>query len=468
MRAGVNIMMDAGILTGTLRAVLAARGVDYADIYQESTTATSIQIEDSKVEKLTQGADLGAGLRVISGGRTSYAYTNELTKAAFGEMAAALKAAFGQAKAAAELDLTRKAPLVDYTIKIDPAGVPLEKKVEIMKAAERAARGFHKSIEQVSVIYRETAQKVQIASSEGFLAADERIQTVFIINVIARENGAVQTGYEPVGGFLGFELFDEVSAEEVALRAARKAVMMLKARRAPGGRMPVVISSEAGGTMIHEAVGHGLEADLSQQGLSVYCGKMGQKIASGIVSVLDDSTIPGKRGSFRFDDEGTPAQKTVLIKDGILMNFMYDRLSAMKAGAAPTGNGRRQSYRHRPIPRMTNTMIAPGNTPAAEVLKNTPKGLFVKKMGGGQVNTLTGDFVFDVQEGYLIENGQVGEPVRGATLAGNGPRVLMDIDMVGQDIGFSIGTCGKDGQGVPVSDAQPTIRVPELVVGGES
>ena len=447
---------------------MAARGVDYADIYQESTKTTSIQIEDSKVEKLIEGADQGAGLRVISGGKTSYAYTNELTKAAFGEMAGALKAAMKEQRAVAELDLTRKAPLVDYAIKIDPEGVPLEKKVKILKAAERAARGFHKSIEQVSVIYRESVQKVRIASSEGFLAEDERVQTVFLVNVIARQDGVVQTGYEPVGGFLGFELFDEVNAEEVALKAARKAVMMLGARRAPGGRMPVVISSQAGGTMIHEAVGHGLEADLSQQGLSVYAGKMGQKIAADIVSVLDDSTIPGKRGSFRFDDEGTPARKTVLIKDGILMNFMYDRLSAMKAGALSTGNGRRQSYRHKPIPRMTNTMIAPGLTPAEEVLKKTPKGLFVMKMGGGQVNTLTGDFVFDVQEGYLIEDGEAGEPVRGATLAGNGPRVLMEIDMVGQDLGFSIGTCGKDGQGVPVSDAQPTIRVPELVVGGES
>ncbi len=461
-------MTDTGLLSDTLKAVLAAGGVDYSDIYQESSAVTSIQMEDGKVEKLTQGTDRGAGLRVISGGRTSYAYTNELTKASFLEMAGAMRTALRQGETVTQLDLTRKNPLVDYNIRIDPAGVPLERKVSLLQAAERAARAYHKSIEQVSVIYRETLQKVSIASSEGFLAEDERIQTVFMVNVIARQDGVVQTGYEPAGGFLGFELFEQISPEEIALRAAGKAVMMLKARRAPGGRMPVVISSEAGGTMIHEAVGHGLEADLAQQGLSVYSGKMGQKIAADIISVIDDSTIPGKRGSFRFDDEGTTSQKTVLIKDGILMNFMYDRLSAMRAGAPSTGNGRRQSYRHRPIPRMTNTMIAPGNTPAGDVLKNTPNGLFVKRMGGGQVNTLTGDFVFDVQEGYLIENGEAGEPVRGATLAGNGPRVLMDIDMVGQDIGFSIGTCGKDGQGVPVSDAQPTIRVPELVIGGES
>ncbi len=461
-------MTDAGLMKETLKAVLSAKGIDYADLYVESSRSTSVQIEDSKVEKLLEGADSGAGLRLIRDGKTSYAYTNRLAREDFLQMAAELKAAAAQAGTGKDLDLTRRAPQAEYAVKIDPDLVPLEKKVGMLKEAERAARACHGSIKQVSITYRETSQKVQIASSEGFLAADDRIQTVFLVNVIARDGEVVQTGYEAVGGAMGFELFDQVTAVEVALKAAKKAVMMLKARRAPGGRMPVVISSQAGGTMIHEAVGHGLEADLSQQGLSIYSGKMGQKIAAGIINVVDDATLPGKRGSFRFDDEGTPAQKTVLIKDGVLTGFMYDRLSAMKAGASPTGNGRRQSYRHRPIPRMTNTMISPGKTPADEILKSTPRGLLVKKMGGGQVNTLTGDFVFDVQEGYLIEDGQAGPPVRGATLAGNGPRVLMDIDMVGSDLGFSIGTCGKDSQGVPVSDAQPTIRVPELVVGGAS
>ncbi len=461
-------MTDTGLMKETLAAVLSAKGIDYADLYVEASRSTGIQIEDSKVEKLLEGSDSGAGLRLIREGKTSYAYTNRLAKEDFLQMAAELSTAAVRGGPVRDLDLTSRAPQVEYAIKIDPGLVALEKKVGMLKEAERAARAYHGSIKQVSVTYRETAQKVQIASSEGFLAVDDRIQTVLLVNVIARDGEVVQTGYEAVGGAMGFELFDEVPAVEVALKAAKKAVMMLKARRAPGGRMPVVISSQAGGTMIHEAVGHGLEADLSQQGLSIYSGKMGQKIAAGIINVVDDATLPGKRGSFRFDDEGTPSQKTVLIKDGVLTGFMYDRLSAMKAGANPTGNGRRQSYRHRPIPRMTNTMICPGKTPADEILKSTPRGLLVKKMGGGQVNTLTGDFVFDVQEGYLIENGQAGPPVRGATLAGNGPRVLMDIDMVGSDLGFSIGTCGKDSQGVPVSDAQPTIRVPELVVGGES
>jgi TldD protein len=230
--------------------------------------------------------------------------------------------------------------------------------------------------------------------------------------------------------------------------------------------MPVVISSHAGGTMIHEAIGHGLEADLAQQGLSVFSHKLGSQVASNLITVVDDSTLPRKRGSFRFDDEGTLSQRTVLVEKGVLKSYMYDRLSAMKDSTRSTGNGRRESYQHRPIPRMTNTFITEGTTPAEEILRCTETGLLVEKMGGGQVNTVTGDFVFDVQEGYLIEKGLKGDPVRGATLTGNGLKILQIIDMLGDDLGFSIGTCGKDAQGVPVTDAMPTLRIPEIIVGG--
>jgi TldD protein len=241
---------------------------------------------------------------------------------------------------------------------------------------------------------------------------------------------------------------------------------MLTARKAPAGRMPAVISSKAGGTMIHEAIGHGLEADLAQQGLSVFSGMLGEKVATELITVIDDATLPGKRGSFRFDDEGTPSQRTVLVEQGILKSYMYDKLTAMKEGKPSTGNGRRESYQNRPIPRMTNTFIAPGTHNPEEIMRSVDQGLFVVKMGGGQVNTVTGDFVFDVQEGYLIRNGQRSDLVRGATLAGNGPEILKSIDMVGTDLGFSIGTCGKDAQGIPVTDAMPTVRIPEIVVGG--
>jgi TldD protein len=256
--------------------------------------------------------------------------------------------------------------------------------------------------------------------------------------------------------------------ETVAYTAAGRALKMLEAPEAPAGRMTVVLSSEAGGTMVHEAVGHGLEADLTGQGLSVYTGKLGEQVASPLVTVVDDPTIPGKRGSYNMDDEGITASKTVLVEKGILLRYMNDKLSVLRDNLAPTGNGRRQSFRHRPIPRMSNTIIEPGDMDPDEIIGSVDYGLFVRKMGGGQVNTVTGDFVFEVSEGNLIRNGDVAEPVRGATLAGNGPEVLKSVDMVGNDLGFGIGTCGKDGQGVPVGDAQPTLRIPDIVVGGRN
>jgi TldD protein len=218
--------------------------------------------------------------------------------------------------------------------------------------------------------------------------------------------------------------------------------------------------------MVHEAVGHGLEADLAMEGLSVYEGKLGERVANSLITVLDDPTVPGRRGSFQFDDEGTPAQRNVLIDRGILKSYMLNRLYAQKAGMESTGNGRRESYQYRPIVRMTNTMIAPGDTPPEEILRGVETGLFVTRMGGGQVNTVNGDFVFEVSEGYLIKKGKIDHPVRGATLTGNGPVVLQAIDKVGNDLGFGMGTCGKDGQGVPVADAQPTLRIPEITIGG--
>jgi len=333
--------------------------------------------------------------------------------------------------------------------------------------ANRVARSFDPRIRQAMVTYRENRQQVLIANSDGELVEDERMYLTALVQVVAADGDVVQTGYEPVGGIAGLELFDAYPLEKAAETAARRAVTMLSARKAPAGRMPVVLSSDAGGTMIHEAIGHGLEADLAQSGLSVYSGRVGERIASPLITVVDDATLPGKRGSFRFDDEGVHAERTVLVDKGVLTTFMFDRLTAMKAGAMSTGNGRRESYKHRPIPRMTNTLIAPGESDPEDILRSTPKGLFVKKMGGGQVNTVNGDFVFEVSEGYLIENGKIGELVRGATLTGNGPRALLSIDRVGADLGFSIGTCGKDGQGAPVSDAQPTLRIPELTVGGE-
>ncbi len=441
-------------------------GGEYADIFIERSTPLSIVCEDGKIEKVVSGLDCGAGVRLITGRRTAYAYTNEVTTGSLMEIADAVRQAASTIAHHANINLVRKKPRNDFPIKKAPETISAADKAALVLQANTVARSLDQRIRQAMVTYRESRQQVVIANSDGALAEDDRLYLTALVHVVAAEGDVIQTGYEPVGGLAGLELFDAYPLTKAAEAAVRRAVMMLSARKAPAGRMPVVLSSEAGGTMIHEAVGHGLEADLAQSGLSVYSNRIGDRIASPLITVVDDATLEGKRGSFRFDDEGTNAARTLLVDKGILKTFLYDRLTAMKDGAASTGNGRRESYKHRPIPRMTNTMITPGESDPGEIVRSTPRGLFVKKMGGGQVNTVNGDFVFEVSEGYFIENGAVGEPVRGATLTGNGPQVLMSIDRVGFDLGFSIGTCGKDGQGSPVSDAQPTLRIPEITVGG--
>jgi TldD protein len=435
------------------------RGGEFCDIYLEDTSNTSIVCEEDKVEKVVTGRDRGCGIRVISNLKTFYAYTNDLTEKGLIELSGVVSAAVKEGKPTGVIGIQKKdvAPAPD--IKKPPGDAGLNEKIALVNAGNSAARKFDKRVKQVMVVYGD-------GFSEGQWAEEDRTSIIYVCQVVTREGDVIQTGYEPVGGATGLEIFEENPPEGVAGAAAERAVKGLRARKAPGGRMAVVLSSEAGGTMIHEAVGHGFESDLAEQNLSVYSGKLGQQVASPVITVLDDGTLPGKRGSTYMDDEATLAQRTVLIEEGVLKNFMYDRLSAMKDGKSSTGNGRRESYHFRPIPRMTNTMIAPGRTPPGDIIKSLERGLLVKKMGGGQVNTVNGDFVFEVIESYMIEKGKVGEPVRGATLTGNGPEVLKSIDMVGTDLGFGIGTCGKDGQGVPISDAQPTLRIPEIVIGG--
>lgn len=445
-----------------------SNGGDYADVFIEHQRPLSIVLEDDKIEKLTSGIDAGIGVRVIFGDKSAYAYSNDFSEKSLVNLAETVSRAVKEKKEdEITFDLTRVKPPVSFEVKQNPADIEMKSKILLVENANRTAKAVSPKIKQVSVIYRDSVQNLCIATSDGTIAEEERIHTLALIQVIAADGDVLQTAYEPVAGLVGFELFEENPFDEIAEKAARKAVALLSAKKAPGGRMPVIISSEAGGTMIHEAIGHGLEADLVQQGLSVFSDKIGQKVASPTITIIDDSTLSGKRGSFAFDDEGVNSQKTVLVENGILKGYMHSRLTSMKEGAVSTGNGRRQSYKYRPIPRMSNTFIAAGNDDPDEILRSVDKGFFVKKMGGGQVNTVTGEFVFEVSEGYLIEKGNIGEPVRGATLIGNGPEILNSIDLVGNDLGFAIGTCGKDAQGVPVSDAMPTIRIPEMVIGGE-
>jgi TldD protein len=310
-------------------------------------------------------------------------------------------------------------------------------------------------------------KRMGILTTEENLIFEERFYTRGIAFCVAEKDGRLERGYEVLAYALPFQEIKLEEFERLCERAGRRAELMLSSRRIKAGVMPVVLSSSAGGTMIHEAVGHGLEADHAEEGLSIYSGRLGERVASPLITVLDDPTLSPLYGSYQYDDEGTKAKPVVLIEKGILKDFLYDRYEALKWGKTSNGRGRRESFRHIPIPRMSNTFIAKGETPAEEIIKSLDKGLLVKKMGGGEVNPLTGDFVFEVREGYYVEGGEVLFPVKGATLVGNGPKVLEIIDLVGDDLNFDPGTCGKDGQGVPVSDGQPTLRIPKLTVGGE-
>lgn len=441
-----------------------ANGGALAEIYLEESTAASIRFDDGKTERVNASTTAGAGIRVLDGERTLYAHTNDLTLE--GLLRCANLVAAGASGDAAAPDFGFSPARHEMPVRTPARDIPMAQKLALVTAADAAARAHDPRVRQVSVSYADGMKRVVIVNSAGTFVEDTRPSILFLVQVVAAADGIIQTGYEPVGARMGFEIFDQKSPESVAIEAARQACLMLDAHPAPSGTMPVVLSSEAGGTMIHEAVGHGLEADHIDKGMSKYCGHLDEEIAVPMVSVVDDGSLPRMRGTLSVDDEGTPVQPTVLIDKGVLVGFMHDLKSANKLGHTPTGNGRRQSYAHKPMPRMTNTLLMPGDADPAQILAETDTGLFVKKMGGGQVNPLNGDYVFDVTEGYLIRNGRAETPVRGATLIGNGPDTLRDIEAVGNDLGFGIGTCGKDGQGVPVSDAQPTIRVRRLTVGG--
>lgn len=464
--AEVVVLVDRQILKEVLDIAL-KNGGDFADIYIEHKKITGIGCEGGKIERVHSGLDVGAGIRVIAGDSTAYAYTNDLTREGLAGAAGIVSHAASGDKKEYNIDLSRVKPLVEFNFGLRPDIVKTEEKAGAVEMTDRAARAVDpEHIKQVIVGYGDVVQNIAIANSRGDYVEDERIRTRLVVQVVASRDGTIQTGYEAVGSMAGFDLLDRNNPQEMARAAAGRAVEMLSARPAPSGKMPVVMAGEAGGTMVHEACGHGLEADLVQKGLSVYAGRKGQAVASETVTVVDDATLADRYGSYSFDDEGVPARKVTLIENGVLNEFLYDRLTALKDGIESNGHGRRESYQHKPVPRMGNTYIAPGKEDPDRLIREAGHGVLVTKMGGGQVNTTTGDFVFDVAEGYLINDGDKGPMIRGATLTGNGPEVLKNIKMVGRDLGFTIGTCGKDGQGVPVSDAQPTMWIENIIVGG--
>ncbi len=450
-----------------LLATSLRNGGDFADIFIEEVNSTIISCEDNKIEKISSGIEAGAGIRVIAGKETAYVASSDTSYESLREAALKISKSIKGKKKNWNIKLK---PQLGESAKVStivrkPEQVGMEEKTAKVGGLNKTARSFGNRIKQVTVRYSDSNQAVTVANSEGRYIEDNRIRTRYFINVIAEKKGVLQTGYEAPGGTVGFELFDHYPGEEMARKCSERALRMLDAPHAPAGKMMVVLSSEAGGTLVHEACGHGLEADFIMKGTSVYAGKIGEKVASDLITVIDDGTMPGRFGSLAFDDEGTSTKKNILINKGILQSYITDHFTSPYVDAKKTGNGRRESFHSKPQPRMTNTIIAPGEMDPQDIIESVRNGLFVKRMGGGQVNVTNGDFVFEITEGYLIENGKVKHPVRGAILSGNGPRVLEIIDMVGSDLGFQSGVCGKYDH-APVGDAQPTIRIPEIIVGG--
>ncbi len=464
-----------------LRQILEAllsKGGQYGEVFVETRRACALGMDDGRMEDVAASETFGASLRVMEGETTRFA---DLIAPTFDELLedAKLLAAPGTGPATSIPDLQAFVHPTPSPVELDPAAVPLSEKVALVRRTETLAREHGESlrpgaIKQVSVGYGDSTQSVWIASAEWkdgawrtSLSADHRTQGVLRLNATSGDGVQLQSGYQALGETRGFELFSEEAVAKIVKEAVRLSIQALDAKPAPAGTFPVVLSSSAGGTMIHEACGHGLEADLALAGMSAFAGKLGQRVAGDCVTIIDDGTLPFKRGSQSMDDEGNAVSRVVLIENGILKNYLQSRKTARKMGREVTGNGRRESYRHIPIPRMRNTFLAPGNEAPEAILKDLDRGLLVKHMGGGQVDTVTGNFVFQVTEGYWVEKGVAMYPVKNATLTGCGPEVLASLTRIGSDLHhFDIGTCGKDGQGVPVSDALPTILVPALVVGG--
>jgi TldD protein len=459
-------------------SVLLSRGGDYGELFTERRRAHALGMDDGRMEDVLASETFGASLRLVDGDTTRFA---DLIAPTLDELleAARTLAAPGTGSPAQVPDLVVTIHPTPSPVERDPGQVPLDEKVALARRAETLARTEAESLrpsalKQVSVGYGDSTQRVWIAAAElkaggwtGRLTEDHRTQVVLRANVTAGDGTQLQTGYQALGESRGFELFTDEAVTRMVREAVRLAIQALDAQPAPAGTFPVVLSSSAGGTMIHEACGHGLEADLALAGMSAFAGKLGQKVAAEGVTIIDDGTLPHKRGSQAIDDEGNPVSRVVLIENGVLKAYLQSRKTSRRMDTEPTGNGRRESYRHLPIPRMRNTFLAPGIEAPEAILRDLDRGLLVKRMGGGQVDTVTGNFVFQVTEGYWVEKGVPKYPVKNATLSGCGPDVLKGLTRIGSDLHhFDIGTCGKDGQGVPVSDALPTILCPALVVGG--
>jgi TldD protein len=445
-------------------------GGDYADLYFEYLSTSAISIDEGMVKSATQGVTLGVGVRVIAGERTGYAYSDDLSSE---KIRKAARTAACIAKGPASIVKTgfeeaKRHNL--YPMLQTPHEAGLDERVDLVKRADRAARAYDSRIFQVQATYADSLREVLVATSEGRLSFDRQPMARMSVTVLAREGeGAPQSGHSGGGGRVELDFFlNEKTPEHFAREAARQAIVQLGAVEAPAGEMTVVLGPGWPGILLHEAVGHGLEADFNRKGVSAFTGRVGQQVASPLCTVIDDGTIRSRRGSLNVDDEGAATQQNILIEKGVLRGYLQDKLSSRLMKTTSTGSGRRESYQHIPMPRMTNTYMLAGESDPAEIVKSVSKGLYCTTFGGGQVDITSGNFVFAASESYLIEDGRITRPVRGATLIGNGPEALKYVSMVGNDLQLDegIGVCGKEGQSVPVGVGIPTLKIDKMTVGG--
>ena len=445
--------------------------IDYADLYFQYEVSDAVSLEEGEVRQGSKQVNQGVGIRALAGEKTGYAFSDEITVPSL-EAAArtAREIAQGSSQAASVAVQGAQAPDHDlYAVQLAGTDVPVQSKLDLLQRIDAFCRAYDPRITKVQTSFSSVHKLVLVATSEGKVVGD--VQPLLRLNVacIAEAGGNRQNGSAGGGGRVAFETF--VEGEQVldlAREAARRAVLNLDAVEAPAGTMDVVLGSGWPGILLHEAIGHGLEGDFNRKGTSAFSGRIGERIASEACTVVDDGTIPWRRGSLNVDDEGTPTSRTVLVENGILCGYLQDRLNARLMGMAPTGNGRRQSYAHMPMPRMTNTFMLNGESTPEEIIGSVKSGLYAVSFGGGQVDITNGKFVFSANEAYLIEDGKVTRPVKGASLIGNGPDVLTRIGMVGNDFALDtgVGTCGKNGQAVPVGVGMPTIRINAITVGG--
>ncbi len=459
-------MLKESVIENVLTAAL-EQCADFGEIYVEQTQKNTISMTNGTVDTALSGRDKGAGIRLFYGNQAVYAYTNDLSEKNL--IQTAKTAAFamkGKNKTARVFDFTKHLENNYNVIQKMPDSISKKQKINVMRGASSAAFLYSDIISQTILKYQDIVQNVLIANTMGTFAQDERVRTRMTVESVASSQTEKQSGHFGPGASMGFELFEKIDMEQVARNASRIAVTMLKADVCPSKKMSVVIENGFGGVIFHEACGHGLEATAIARNASVFAGKLGHKIASSIVTAVDDGTIQNAWGSANIDDEGTPTRKNILIENGILKSYLIDKLNGKKMNMDTTGSARRESYKYAPTSRMTNTYIAAGNTKPADIIADTEYGLYAKCMGGGSVDPATGVFNFAVLEGYMIRNGKIAEPVRGATLIGKGNEILMRIDRVGNNLKSAQGMCGSISGSIPTNVGQPMIRVSEITVGG--